>query len=131
MKKIISLVLILTLSLFAFAACGGKDNDDDNTPTEKNYSLAIGVDMTIDEKEVANTVAVIVIDENGKVVSCRLDALALEAAFADGAIDESKTYQSKREKGDKNDDQSLSFVPFSFCFFAMLFYILIYRLGIH
>ena len=100
MKKIISLVLILTLSLFAFAACGGKDNDDDNTPTEKNYSLAIGVDMTIDEKEVANTVAVIVIDENGKVVSCRLDALALEAAFADGAIDESKTYQSKREKGD-------------------------------
>ena len=105
MKKIISLILILSLSLFAFAACGGKDNDD-NTPTEKNYSLAIGVATTQSGEKVTNTVAAIVI-EDGKIVACRIDCIDVKASLLeDGTVDASKTYQSKAELGDAYDSYS-------------------------
>ena len=110
MKKIISLVLVLTLSLFAFAACGGKDkgdNNDNNTPAEKNYSLAIGVATAQSGAKVTNTVAAIVIGEDGKIVSCRFDCIDVEATILeDGTVDATKTYQSKVEKGDAYDSFS-------------------------
>ena len=106
MKKIISLVLILTLSLFAFAACGNKDKDD-NTPTEKNYSLAIGVATTQSGAKVTNTVAALVIGEDGKIVSCRIDCIDVKAELLeDGTVDASKTYKSKAELGDSYDSYS-------------------------
>ncbi len=107
MKKIISLVLILTLSVFAFAACGGKDNDDENTPVEKNYSLAIGVATAQSGAKVTNTVAALVIGEDGKIVSCRIDCIDVSATLLeDGTVDASKTYQSKAELGDAYDSYS-------------------------
>ncbi|MBQ7343557.1 MAG: hypothetical protein IJW53_02195 [Clostridia bacterium] len=108
MKKIISLVLILTLSVFAFAACGGKDNkDDENTPVEKNYSLAIGVATTQSGAKVTNTVAALVIGEDGKIVSCRIDCIDVSATLLDdGTVDASKTYKSKAELGDTYDSYS-------------------------
>ena len=107
MKKIISLVLILTLSVFAFAACGNKDKDDDNTPAEKNYSLAIGVATTQSGAKVTNTVAALVIGEDGKIVSCRIDCIDVSATLLeDGTVDASKTYQSKTELGDAYDSYS-------------------------
>ena len=106
MKKIISLVLILTLSIFAFAGCK-KENGDDNTPTEKNYSLAIGVATTQSGAKVTNTVAALVIGEDGKIVSCRIDCIDVKAELLeDGTVDASKTYQSKAELGDAYDSYS-------------------------
>ena len=106
MKKIISLVLILTLSVFAFAACGNKDKDDD-TPAEKNYSLAIGVATTQSGAKVTNTVAALVIGEDGKIVSCRIDCIDVSATLLeDGTVDAGKTYQSKAELGDAYDSYS-------------------------
>ena len=43
MKKILSLLLVLALVLTSLIACS---KPDDNTPTEKEYSLAIGVVVT-------------------------------------------------------------------------------------
>ena len=94
MKKILSLILVLVLSLACLVACGGKEQD---------YSLAIGVSVSIDEAEVTNTVAAIVIDANGKIVLCRIDAIGVAPTIANGVVDASKTYSSKVELGDGYD----------------------------
>ena len=101
MKKIIALVLVLSLSLLCFVACGNKDkgnNDDQNTPTEKNYTLAIGVATTQDGAEVANTVAALILDSDNKIVACRIDTLAINATLTDGIVD-AGTYNTKAELG--------------------------------
>ena len=105
MKKIIALILVLSLSLFCFAACkkdkennnDNTNNNENNTPTEKTYSLAIGVDVAQDAAEVTKTVAVIVTDADGKIVSCRIDCISVTAELKDGEVDASKTYKSKAE----------------------------------
>lgn len=101
MKKIIALVLVLSLSLLCFVACGNKDkdnNDDQNTPTEKNYTLAIGVATTQDGAEVSNTVAALILDSDNKIVACRIDTLAIKATLTDGIVD-ANTYKTKAELG--------------------------------
>ena len=102
MKKIIALVLVLSLSLLCFVACGNKDkgnNDDQNTPTEKTYTLAIGVATTQDGAEVSNTVAALILDSDNKIVACRIDTLAIKATLTDGIVD-AGTYKTKAELGD-------------------------------
>ena len=96
MKKIIALMLVLSLA-FCFVACK-KDDKKDETPAEKNYQLAIGVALTQDEGEVANTVAAIIIDSNNKIVACRIDTLAITATLTNGIV-AAGTYQTKAEKG--------------------------------
>ena len=91
MKKILSLILVLVLSLACLVACGDKEQD---------YSLAIGVSLTTEETEVTNTVAAIVIDAEGKIVLCRIDAIGVDPTITNGAVDASKTYSSKVELGD-------------------------------
>ena len=96
MKKIVALILVLSLSLFCFAACKGKDKNNDNnndnnntnTQVEKTYSLAIGVDVSQDAAEVAETVA------DGKIVLCRIDAIQIDGT------DTAKACKSKAELGD-------------------------------
>ncbi len=95
MKKIIALVLVLSLA-FCFVAC--KKDKKEETPAEKNYQLAIGVALTQDEGEVANTVAAIIIDSNNKIVACRIDTLAITATLTEGLVDEG-AYQTKAEAG--------------------------------
>ena len=96
MKKIIALMLVLSLA-FCFVACK-KDDKKDETPAEKNYQLAIGVALTQDKGEVANTVAAIIIDADNKIVACRIDTLAITATLTEGLVD-AGTYQTKAEAG--------------------------------
>ena len=97
MKRIIALILVLTLAVFTFTAC----------KKEKDYSLAIGVATTQSGAKVTNTVAALVIDEDGKIVSCRIDCIDVKAALLeDGAVDAAKTYTSKSEQGDAYDSYS-------------------------
>ena len=107
MKKIIALILVLSLSLFAFAACGKKNNDDNNdtpnTPTEKDYTLALAVDTTVGEdNKVSNYVAVLVLDEANKIVAARIDCVETTPALnADGtAIADAPSVLSKVALGD-------------------------------
>lgn len=77
MKKILSLALVLVLALSVFVGCGGG---------EKDYTLAIGVQVTNDlsSAKSSQTVAVVVADKDGKIVACRIDAIDFEAKEKNG-----------------------------------------------
>ena len=64
------------------------DNTVNNTPTEKDYTLAIGVVVAKDLEglKLDETVATIVTDADGKIVLCRLDCLSYTAKFTDGVL---------------------------------------------
>ena len=97
MKKIIALMLVLSLA-FCFVACKKEEEKKEETPTEKNYQLAIGVALTQEEGEVANTVAALIIDADNKIVACRIDTLAITATLTNGIV-AAGTYQTKAEQG--------------------------------
>ena len=91
MKKILALLLVVC-ALFGLVSCG-----------EKEYSLGIGVAVTPNAAglSAAETVAAVVLDGDGKIVSCRIDTIEVALTVNDdGTVDTSKTYSSKAEKGD-------------------------------
>ena len=90
MKKLFSLILILALFALTLTGCYKKD-----------YALMIGVTTSQAGAEVSHTVAAIVIDKDYRIVSCRIDAIAVKAELTDGKINEGKTYESKVELGDR------------------------------
>ncbi len=108
MKKIISLLVLLTIVATMFVACQTPDTDDNNTPatpTEKEYKLAIGVVVTpnLASNKVAETVAAIVTDADGKIVLCRFDCIEFAAKYGeDGALDTTAPI-SKVAKGEDYD----------------------------
>lgn len=89
MKKILALLLVVC-ALFGLVSCG-----------EKEYSLGIGVAVTPNQAglSTADTVAAVVLDGDGKIVACRIDTIEVALTVANGAVDTSKTYLSKAEKG--------------------------------
>ena len=90
MKKLFSLILILALFSLTLTGCYKKD-----------YALMIGVTTSQAGAEVSHTVAAIVIDKDYRIVSCRIDTIAVKAELTDGKINEEKTYESKAELGDR------------------------------
>ena len=84
MKKIVSLLLVLVIAATLFVACD-KGNDE---PTEKDYTLAIGVVVSesLSSSKVTETVASIVTDADGKIVLCRIDCVDYQAKYAEGAL---------------------------------------------
>ena len=94
MKKIISFLLLACLVL-SLAACGG--------PAEKDYNLAVGMEVSGATGESSNgkisaTVAVVVTDADGKIVSCRIDTL--EHKVYNGEALNLTVGKSKMELGD-------------------------------
>lgn len=84
MKKIISLLIILTIVASLFVACAKEE-----TPTEKDYTLSMGVVVTpsLGSAKVTETVASIVTDADGKIVLCKLDCVDYSAKYSDdGAL---------------------------------------------
>lgn len=94
MKKIIAISLVLVFALFAFASCGAKEAD---------YTLGIGTAVT-DTKaklKVSFTSAAVVMDSEGKVVLCRIDAADATATLDDdGVVETAKVDKTKAEMGD-------------------------------
>lgn len=111
MKRILSLILLLAMVCMLFA-CNKPEETPDNggnqTPTATAYKLGIG--MAVENTAAANsstesTVAAVVVDANGKIVACRLDAIQLKNLFkipeeGEVSVDTTKTYSSKVELGD-------------------------------
>lgn len=93
MKKIISVVLIICTFALLFVGCGAK---------AKNYDLAIGVAVTDKAAKLSAdvTVASVVIDADGKIALCRIDAIAPSAKIENDAIVGTESFQSKHEQGD-------------------------------
>lgn len=93
MKRLFSLILVIALSVVLLSGCASFYKND--------YALMVGVVTSQSGAEVSNTVAAIVIDKDYRIVSCRIDSIAVKAALTDeGKIDASKTYNSKVDLGD-------------------------------
>ena len=99
MKRIFSLILVTALLVLTLSGCASFYKND--------YALMIGVSTSQSGAEVSHTVAAIVIDKDYKIVSCRIDSLAIKADIDEaGKIitvpnSESGTLKSKVELGDE------------------------------
>ena len=113
MKKYLALLLAL-LMVFALCACGSEPAepaaDDANEPAaddaaEQQYSLGMGVMINTDsskenQAQVDATLAAVVLDGEGKIVSCRLDCVQNKMDVTGGAVDTAATFKTKMELGD-------------------------------
>ena len=92
MKKFFALIMVLCLTVAALAACGAKEVD---------YKLGIGAAVTGDGLKVTTTVASVVLDGEGKIVACRIDAVDVKPTADDaGALTVAAEYATKAELGD-------------------------------
>ena len=97
MKKILAIALCLCMVLCA-VACGGTK--------EADYKLGLGVVVSTASSKEGNaqvdaTIAAVVTDAEGKIVSCRIDVAQNKMAVADGAVDTAKTFETKMELGSR------------------------------
>lgn len=97
MKKFLAIILCVCLMATCLVACGEKEAD---------YKLGMGVEVSMASSETGNaqvdaTVATVVTDKDGKIVSCRIDVAQSKMDVTDGAVDAAKTFKSKMELGDE------------------------------
>ena len=96
MKRTLSLLLLLAMVVMSVASCSTPAENNN----EKDYTLGIGVAMTISGVKASATVAAVVTDADGKITLCRIDAIDSESKIgADGAPVVS-ALTSKYELGD-------------------------------
>ena len=98
MKKILALALCLCMVL-CVVACGEK------APEEKDYKLGMGIVVKTDSSKAGNaqvdaTIATVVTDADGKIVSCRIDVAQNKMNVEGGAVEASKEFKTKMELGD-------------------------------
>lgn len=108
MKKIVNLILVacMILSLFALCACGAESQTDPEPEAQnQEYTLGMGVMINTDsskenQAQVDATFAGVVLDAEGKIVSCRLDCVQNKMDVTGGAVDTAATFKTKMELGD-------------------------------
>lgn len=98
MKKLLSVLLVL-LMVLSLAACGEKK------PEAKEYTLGLGVVLSGDSAKGTTaqhdaTIAAIVFDAEGKIVSARIDCAQNKVKVDGGVVDTTATFPTKMEKGD-------------------------------
>lgn len=108
MKKVLSLLLVLLMVLFAFAACDTEETND-NKDTDSKLKLGLGVysayedatDATDDvngKGAYVTTAAAVLLDKDGKVVKCEIDAAQVEGEFtAEGKFVSKTEFKTKGE----------------------------------
>ena len=105
MKRLFAIVLCLCTLLTLFVACN--DTETPETPaTEASYKLGMGVVVSMDSSktgtaQVDATVATVVTDADGKIVLCRIDVAQNKMTVTDGAVEATKTFETKMELGDR------------------------------
>ena len=109
MKKIISPLLLLTFvfSTACLTSCGRKQENGE--PMDMKLGIGVHTDTVTQSAtgdkngalEAVHTVAAVVLDTNGKIVKCMLDAIESSVAFTkDGKGIATGEFKSKRELGD-------------------------------
>ena len=99
MKRVITLIVALCL-LLGVTGC--------SFSAEKEYTLGLGIIPSIatNTKETAQfdaTVAVVALNEDGRIVKCKIDAIQNKVAIKGGVLDSqafNSTFLTKQEKGD-------------------------------
>ena len=124
MKKILALVLALCM-IFALAACGqsaapaateapaadaateapAADAATEAPAAGGEYTLGMGVSLNMDSSKSGNaqvdaTVAAVVLDAEGKIVSCRIDCAQSKMDISEGTVDTAAEFKTKMELGD-------------------------------
>ena len=104
MKKLLSLLMVMLLTLSLFVGCGDEPVTPE-APTEKDYSLAMGVVVSpaLATSKVTATVASIVTDADGKIVLCKFDCVDYSAWNKTAGAINTTAPQSKLEQGDAYD----------------------------
>ena len=111
MKKIVALLLCICM-VASLAACGSKEAEQ---PKEAEYKLGMGIVVNMDSSKEANaqvdaTVAAVVLDDAGKIVSCRIDVAQNKMNVADGVVDPAQAFKTKMELG---SDYGMAGNPYS------------------
>ncbi len=96
MKRLVLLLLAVAMIL-SMTACGGTN--------QAEYKLGMGIDVsTASSKsgtaQVDATVATVVLDKDGKIVDCKLDAAQSKLSVAEGELEEDaadKEFKTKKE----------------------------------
>ncbi len=96
MKKVLAIALCLCMAAMLAACSGAK---------EAEYKLGMGVALNTDSSaennaQVDATVATVVTDKDGKIVSCRIDVAQSKMDVTGGAVDTAATFKTKMELGD-------------------------------
>ncbi len=123
MKKIVALLLTLCM-VFALAACGSAAAPAAEAPAAEapaaeaetpaaeetaaaagDYTLGMGISLSTNSSKTGNaqvdaTVAAVVTDADGKIVSCRIDVAQSKMDISAGTVDPEKTFLTKMELGD-------------------------------
>ena len=115
MKKVISIILVALMLLGTLALVSCQKPDEDKTPdapaTQDTLKFGFGLvtsasatDATADEAgagSVTTTLAVVLVDKDGKVVKSLLDCADYSVSYnADGTAVANESFATKRELGD-------------------------------
>ena len=109
MKKILAIALVAIMALTALTACGGNTTNNEEVANVNfgmgiytYYGTASDADGDTNGKgELSATVAAVLVDADGKVVKCDIDAVDLSAAYTSaGVAVVADSYATKRELGD-------------------------------
>ena len=103
MKRLLAILLCLCMLVTFFVACA---DETPETPAEADYKLGMGVVVSMDSSktgtaQVDATVATVVTDKDGKIVACRIDVAQNKMTVTDGAVEATKTFETKMELGDR------------------------------
>ena len=135
MKKIIPLVLALVLSL-SLVACGDNANNDDANNNNSNNDASnnddsnnddsngddvatgtskLGMGVFVDTSsstdgkvDIELTAAAVILDESGKIVSCKIDTAQNQLSVADGILGDTPEFLTKAERGDDYNMRGVS-----------------------
>lgn len=95
MKKLFTLLVVICM-LLSFTGCKEKESE---------YKLGMGIVTSLDsskdgQAQVDSTVATVVLDADGKIVACKLDAVQNKMPVTDGTVDLNAEFKTKMELGD-------------------------------
>ena len=107
MKKFLAILLCLCTLLVLVACAEPEETKSPETPAEVEYKLGMGIVVSTDSSnseenlaQVDATVATVVLDAEGKIVACRIDAAQNKMTVTGGIVDLTKTFKTKMELGD-------------------------------
>lgn len=106
MKRLLVCLLLVGMLLTALVGCGGPAAEENQGPTNDNDKALMGmaIKATADaedaEASFTTLAAVVLIDESGKILSCRLDELQLKPTVEDGKLKDVTDFRTKYEMGE-------------------------------
>ena len=99
MKKILALTLMILL-VISMVACGNGNQNNDAEPEALKLGLGVVADASSSKLELNVSYAAVLVDKDGKIVDCYIDAVSVTAKNNDGVLELPSEILTKGEKGD-------------------------------